>query len=58
MKTDMSAYGVTDLTPEEAAAIAGGWGVFGAITFGVVTLVAYAVATIVEGVVRDKIHHG
>ena len=25
MKTDMSAYGVTELTPQEASATSGGW---------------------------------
>ncbi|WP_167391583.1 hypothetical protein [Mesorhizobium temperatum] len=53
MKADMSAYGVTELAPEEASAISGGlfWGV----VWAAVTLLAFVAATIAEGVVRDKI---
>ncbi|MCO5966354.1 hypothetical protein [Sinorhizobium meliloti] len=58
MNIDMSAYGVTDLTPEEAAAIAGGWGLFGAIAFGAIGLIGLAAATIGEGIVRSKIQQG
>ncbi|MFA1628146.1 hypothetical protein ACDY96_37110 [Rhizobium mongolense] len=57
MNTDMSAYAVTHLTPEEASAIAGGWGLFGAIAFAVIALGGLAAATIAEGVIRSK-HHG
>ncbi|WFU79241.1 hypothetical protein QA645_32705 [Bradyrhizobium sp. CIAT3101] len=41
MKIDMSAYGVTELTPEEASATSGGW--FWAIA-GVLAGVAAAIA--------------
>ncbi|MCV3211376.1 MULTISPECIES: hypothetical protein [Mesorhizobium] len=45
MKTDMSAYGVNELAPEEASAISGG--VFWAlafVVFGVVGLAAVSIA--------------
>lgn len=56
MKVDMSDYGVTELAPEEASTISGGWGLFGAIVFAVVGLVGLAAATIVGGAVRWKGH--
>lgn len=46
MKTDMQAYGVTELTREEACATSGGWLFLTAIVSGIVSLglaVAYAV---------------
>lgn len=56
MKVDISDYGVTELAPEEASAISGGWGLFGAIVFAVVALVGLAAATIAGGAVRWKGH--
>lgn len=54
MKTDISVYGVTELTPNEASVISGGlfWGVI----WAAATLLAFAAATIAEGAVRNKIH--
>ncbi|MER8390067.1 hypothetical protein NKH09_23835 [Mesorhizobium sp. M1339] len=45
MKTDMSAYGATELTPEEASATSGGWliwlagGLISAFFTGVISIV-------------------
>ncbi|WP_167391582.1 hypothetical protein [Mesorhizobium temperatum] len=44
MKADMSAYGVTELAPEEASAISGG--VFWAIAFAVLGLLGLAAVSI------------
>ncbi|WP_172402039.1 hypothetical protein [Ensifer aridi] len=54
MKTDMAAYGVTELTLEEAPAISGGllWGV----VWAAFALLAFAAATIAEGAARDQTH--
>lgn len=51
MKADLSAYNVTELTPEEASAISGGlfWGVI----WAAVTLLAFVAATVGEGVLRQ-----
>ncbi|GLR45613.1 hypothetical protein GCM10007880_61310 [Mesorhizobium amorphae] len=56
MKADMSDYGVTELTPKEASSISGGWGFWGGIGFGVFGILGLVAATIVEGVVRSKMH--
>ncbi|MCV3211377.1 MULTISPECIES: hypothetical protein [Mesorhizobium] len=52
MKTDMSAYGVNELAPEEASAISGG--LFWQIVWSASALLAFAAATIAEGAVRGR----
>ncbi len=54
MKTDMSGYGVTELTSEEASATSGG-GLFWAIFFGVMGLVGLAAVIIgAEWLIRTR----
>ncbi len=53
MKTDMSAYGVTELTSDEASATSGG--IFWEVAFAIVTMVGLAAATIAEGAIRIRL---
>lgn len=56
MKTDMTAYGVTELTAEEAFATSGGgWPLVGLIA-GIVGLAVIAGAYIADVILRNR-HH-
>ncbi|GLR45612.1 hypothetical protein GCM10007880_61300 [Mesorhizobium amorphae] len=56
MKIDMSEYGVTELAPEEASSISGGWGFWGAIGFGVFGLLGLAAVCIAAEVIASRRH--
>ncbi|WP_155249074.1 MULTISPECIES: hypothetical protein [Mesorhizobium] len=51
MKSDLSSYDVTELTPEEASAISGG---FWQLIWAAVTLIAFVAASVGEAIVRQK----
>ncbi|MER8492554.1 hypothetical protein NKI77_31375 [Mesorhizobium opportunistum] len=56
MKVDLSDYGVTELAPEEASTISGGWAFFGAIAFAVAGLIGVVAATILVAARHWKRH--
>lgn len=56
MKVDLSDYGVTELAPEDASTISGGWAFFGAIAFAVAGLIGVVAATILVAARHWKRH--